>query len=149
MTREEFIKLLIEAFYSVDYSAKTTFTDIPDDSWCYSYVASAEKYGITKGKGNSLFGLGELISRQDMAVMAHRAVSATGRNLEKRQEKLSFSDDNIISTYAVEAIESMQEAGIINGMGDGNFAPFDNANRAQAATIIYKLMAELVGGAQY
>ena len=34
----------------------------------------------------------------------------------------------------------MQQAGVVSGIGDGSFAPLDNANRAQAAVIIYNLI---------
>ena len=37
----------------------------------------------------------------------------------------------------------MQQAGIIRGMETGEFAPLANANRAQAAVILYKLLNEL------
>lgn len=138
ITREEFIKLLIAAFYSVDYSAKTTFTDIPDDSWCYSYVASAEKYGITKGKGNSLFGLGELISRQDMAVMICNYLKSV-MSIEKIDSE-SFTDDANISEYAKESVYALKSMNILSGYQDGSFLPEGSATRAEASRIIYNIM---------
>lgn len=148
ITREEFVKLLAVLLGLKTDDAESCFVDAKENSWYIPYLSAAKKAGIVNGRANNTFGIGECITRQDMAVMAYRAVSVSEKKLEKKQEKIFFSDNDNISTYAIEAIESMQESGIINGMGDGNFAPFDNANRAQAATIIYKIMAELEGGAQ-
>ena len=148
ITREEFVKLLVVLLDLKTDDKESSFVDAKENSWYIPYLTAAKKAGIVNGRADNTFGIGEHITRQDMAVMAYRAVSVSGKSLEKNQEKLSFSDNDSISTYAVEAIENMQQSGIINGMGDGAFAPFDNANRAQAATIIYKIMAELKGGAQ-
>lgn len=148
ITREEFVKLLVVLLDLKTDDKESSFTDAKENSWYIPYLAAAKKAGIVNGRADNTFGIGEHITRQDMAVMAYRAVMASGKSLEKKQEKLSFTDNDDISAYATEAIENMQESGIINGMGDGSFAPFDNANRAQAATIIHKIMAELEGGAQ-
>jgi len=51
-----------------------------------------------------------------------------------------FTDANDIQAWATDAVTAMQKAGIINGMGDGTFAPNANATRAQAAKIIYEIL---------
>ena len=42
----------------------------------------------------------------------------------------------------MEAVSNLKNAGVISGMGDGNFAPFNNANRAEASKIIFNLIYE-------
>jgi len=37
----------------------------------------------------------------------------------------------------------LEKQGIINGMGDGTFAPANNATRAQSAKVIYSMMEVL------
>ena len=43
--------------------------------------------------------------------------------------------------YAKEAVAAMSANGIINGVGDGNFAPGSFATRAQACKIISQLLS--------
>jgi pullulanase len=50
---------------------------------------------------------------------------------------LVFDDANQISDYAATAVQTLANAGIISGVSDTEFAPQDNATRAQAAVILY------------
>ncbi|MBQ7901996.1 MAG: S-layer homology domain-containing protein, partial [Clostridia bacterium] len=51
--------------------------------------------------------------------------------------KNKFSDTENLSAEAAEAITVLSNNRIINGTGDGLFAPYDNMTRAQAAVIIH------------
>ena len=139
VTRAEFIKMLMTAFDLVDKNAKSTFSDVKAGMWYYEAVASAEKLGIVKGKGDGSFGVNEQITRQDMAVMVYRTSLILGMNLKDGSGEVRFVDKGDISAYALEAVAVMQENGIINGIGDNRFAPENNATRAEAAVIIYRL----------
>jgi endo-1,4-beta-xylanase len=66
-----------------------------------------------------------------------------GINVSSTSAAIAFEDSADISEYAKEAVSAIQQAGIINGMPGGRFAPKDTANRAQSAVIIYKLIDEL------
>ncbi|MBP3965813.1 S-layer homology domain-containing protein, partial [Paenibacillus sp. DLE-14] len=48
-----------------------------------------------------------------------------------------------ISAYAQEAVLAVQEAGLMNGLGNGSFAPKGETTRAQAAVTIYRVMNSL------
>lgn len=139
VTREEFAKMLVEAFGFKDEAAATDLADVPEDAWHYKYVASAQKYGIVNGIGNNIFGVGTNITRQDMAVMAYRAAKAANIRIKIINDEESFSDTGEIAEYAKDSVSVMQQLGIINGIGDNMFAPMNNATRAQAARIIYLL----------
>ena len=54
-----------------------------------------------------------------------------------------FTDAGNIANYAKDAISALEKLGILNGMGDGTFAPTANATRAQAAKVIYVMMEVL------
>ena len=82
-----------------------------------------------------MFGAGQSITRQDMAVMVFRALEARDIALNVAQE-ISFEDYNFISDYAKEAIDVLSGAGLINGRGS-DFDPLESANRAEAAKLIY------------
>lgn len=142
VTREEFVKIIVAAFDLADEDAACDFTDVAEDSWSYSYIAAASKLGIVSGDGAN-FNPKAGISRQDMAVIIHRVFEHLG--LEVSGDTLYFDDNAAIAGYAKDAVDALTAAGIINGMGDGTFAPAGTVTRAQAAKVVFGLL-DLVGG---
>lgn len=138
VTREEFVKMMVLAFDMYSETAKAEFIDVPEDAWYYKYVASAVEKGLITGMGDNLFGTGLQISRQDMAVIAHRAAEAAGKNLTNNEQAIDFADVDVIDDYAAESVKLLSNNGIINGI-EGNFRPQDNSTRAQAAVVISRL----------
>ena len=136
ITRAEYCQILIGAIGKSSEYADSSFADVPTDAWFYHAVAVASQYGIVSGYGDGNFGPYDLITRQDMALMTLKAAQVMNKNLVAATES-SFTDADQISDYAQEAVYTLANAGIINGMGDGTFAPIANATRAQAAVIIY------------
>ena len=143
VTREQFIKMIVSMFDLVDQSAQSSFKDISKDAWYYTYVASAEKLGITNGIGNGAFGAGKEITRQEMAAMMYRAMNVLGIKLEA-QNKDTFADIANVPQYAREAVIALQQYGIVSGVGNNKFDPASDSTRAQSATIIYNLFLKVV-----
>jgi len=139
VTREQFAKMLVEALELYDEAATCDFPDMPIDHWAYNYVASAVKAGLITGYVNGEFGTGRNITRQEMAVMVVRGVP----NLPETVPPVDFVDVEDIGDWALDAVIKMQKAGIIGGFPDGTFLPQDNATRAQAARIIFGVLAVL------
>jgi hypothetical protein len=142
ITREEFVKLLVMAIGEQDESIRSNFTDVPAGHWAEGYIARAKKLGIIYGNDKNEFGLNRNISRQDMATIIFRTLTLLGYSV--KGDVVQFSDKDEISSYAVEAVSTLSNLGIINGMGNNCFAPLDVATRAQAAQIIFKMM-EVIG----
>ena len=136
ITREEFVKLVVEAFGLYSSTAETDFDDVGRDAWYYGYVASAVRSGIVQGLDGSLFGSGKNITRQDIAVIIERILRNHGAELA--DSGIMFSDSVDIADYAVNAVAALAKEGIITGMDNNTFAPADNATRAQAAVMIYR-----------
>lgn len=134
VTREEFAKLVVSAFDLADDSFVNNFTDVPAGAWYEKYVCSAAEKGICKGIGDSKFGVGSNITRQDMCVMIYNALQVKGKNLE--MGALDFADSEKIADYAAEAIAALANGGVVSGIGDNQFDPQGLATRAQAAVII-------------
>ena len=139
VTREQFAKMLVSVLHIYDDKASCHFSDIDESHWAYKDVASAVKSGIITGNGDGSFGISRNITRQEMAVMVARASLV----FPEKIHAITFSDQDEIAEWAVEAITKMQRADIINGMPDGSFAPNANATRAQAAKIIFSVLAML------
>ena len=140
ITREEFVKMLTVA-YKLNIENKTDkFTDVNADDWFMPYVAAALENGIVNGVSDDMFGTGQNITRQDLAVMAYNAALKNGVefNTEGVQK---FSDDDKISDYAKTAVYALKSQDIVNGIDGKNFAPQDTATRAEAAKILYALIS--------
>ncbi|MBR5508355.1 MAG: S-layer homology domain-containing protein, partial [Clostridia bacterium] len=137
--REEFVKMIVVALGVYDSKATTDLKDVDSSKWCYQYVASAQKLGLVKGNDKGAFGVGEEITREDMAVIISRALEILGFENDGVNSEI-FADDAQISGYAKDAVYMMKELGLINGMGDGNFAPKSTATRAQTAKMIFEMM---------
>ncbi|MFD0717367.1 S-layer homology domain-containing protein [Paenibacillus sp. GCM10027626] len=141
VTRGQFLKMLIGAFEWEDGSTAADFTDISADDPFYVYAASAQKLGIVNGYKDGTFGPARAITRQDMAVMAYRAMSAAGVNVAERGAA-AFADEGDIQRYAQEAVQTLRALGIVDGTGANRFTPQLNSTRAQAAKMIFALLLE-------
>jgi fibronectin type 3 domain-containing protein len=141
VTRAEFAQLLLGALGLIDDRAASSLSDVEQGAWYYAAVASAEKLGIVKGRTDGSFGVNDTITREEMAVMLARAAALTGAlNNRATGEGMAFIDQNAIAAYAQQAVSDMQQAGLISGFQDGSYQPKAQATRAQAATVIYKLL---------
>lgn len=138
--REEAVKMIINSFGLYDESAKAVFDDLSENEWYYKYIASAKEKNIVNGISESLFGIGNNVTRQDIAVMIYNAAAASGNGFTVK--KTDFSDFDRIADYAKEAVSYLAGGKVINGMTDGSFAPNEFATRAQAAKMIYALIAD-------
>lgn len=139
VTREEFVKIVVEAFGFGTGTAAANFSDVSAQEWYYPYVASATQLGIVGGTGDGFFGTGRAITREEMAAIICRAAEAKGLELKADKEKEDFADNGTISDWARENVYALQQAGIISGMGDGTFAPGQQCTRAEAAKVVYEL----------
>ena len=101
----------------------------------------AASMGIVNGRPDGSFGVNDKVTRQDMAVMSVRLANAINLSLSSDKSYEGFNDDADIADYAKESVETLYKSGIVNGTGDGGFAPQGEANRAQAAKIIYELIS--------
>lgn len=143
VTRAEFAQMLVRALDLApgDASASLPFADVEADAWYAGAAAAAYRAGIVQGKGDGTFGGRECISRQDMAVMTNRALTAAGIDLGAAAEDAAgFADADAIADYAREAIAALGRTGLVKGMPDGSFAPDGTANRAQAAVLVDRLL---------
>ena len=139
VTREQFIKMIVLAFDLHDAKATTDkFIDVSSGTWFRSYVASAVERGIVYGVDEEHFGVGKEITRAEMATILVRAAEAAGKEIPAGST-LEYADNAQIPGYASDSISKLTKAGIMSGVGDNVFAPYDKATRAMAAKVIYML----------
>ena len=140
VTREEMAAMLVRAFVKDAESADISFSDTQEDAWYSDYLEKAVGAGIVQGYDDGRFGVGEYITRQDMVVMITRTMDYAGLSIDAKADGNLFTDDDSIADYAKDAVYKLKYAGIVNGVTVDAFAPNDNANRAQAAKIIFALL---------
>ncbi|MGN0178691.1 MAG: S-layer homology domain-containing protein [Monoglobaceae bacterium] len=140
ITREEFVAMLVRAFAENADTSDVEFTDAREDAWYSEYLGKAISCGIVKGNDDGSFGIGQLITRQDMVVMLNRAAAYAGIIVEADSDETAFADNTDIAEYAKDAVYAMKTARIVNGITAERFAPLDNASRAEAAKVIFGLL---------
>lgn len=138
VTREQFVKIIVNTFGLKGTGAEASFGDIDQNAWYASYINTAVELGIIKGVNDSAFGVGQNISRQDMTLIMYRVAKIVGINISATSGR-TFSDAESIDDYAIEGVTALYQAGIVNGVGEGVFGGQQTATRAQAAKLCYDL----------
>ena len=142
VTRAQFVKMLVSTFGLEAENAQSNLRDVTPGDWYYKYVASAQNFGLVHGYEDGTFRGDGLITRQEMASLAYRAIKVLDIKLAGTAPSAGFKDFGQIDSYARDAVNIMQQADIIKGMGNGLFEPGSTATRAQAAKIVYSLLVK-------
>lgn len=133
VTRAEFVTMISKAM-KLSPGSGSQFNDVTANDWFYAYVYGAANARIVNGVSDTNFAPGNSITRQDAAVMIFRA-SGTENNGNVN----SYSDNAMIADYAQEAVAALSAAGIVEG-NEGKFNPSNMITRAEAATLIYRML---------
>lgn len=136
VTREQFATMLVRAFgFEKNTDNAKTFEDVENGSYYEEAVAILSSMGVVKGQSDTVFGVGQGITRQDLAVMA-----ALATNIDSDNETGEFSDAAEISDYAFDSVVKMKKCGVLSGDENNNFNPKAYATRAEAAKILSVIM---------
>lgn len=142
VTRAEYTVLLARAA-NIDlsaYAGQTSFADVETDIWYTAAIAWANNNNIVNGVGNNLFAPNSLITREEIATITARFCQSLGYAEITGETSLPFTDRGAISDWAKESVSMMTKLGVLTGFSDGSFAPREQATRAQAATIINRVL---------
>lgn len=69
--------------------------------------------------------------------MIYRAIQVTRMVVEDKFDAYRFADEDAVSEYAVEAVNSLYRYGVISGVSETEFSPKAYVNRAMAARVLY------------
>jgi len=138
VTREQAAKIISVAFGFDGNNAGIKFEDADVNAWYYPYISSLYENGIISGISDTHFGVGQGITRQDLAVILYRTMLNKGYNVNT--VKNNFKDFESISDYAKDAVSYVAGAGIISGTESGYFNPHEGATRAQIAKLVYNML---------
>ncbi len=135
--REEFVKMAVMLFDISAISNECEFKDVEDGAWYRTYIIAGVENGIINGISDELFGSGQSVNREQLAVIAYNAAKAVGVQFKDETYYVPFADDENVSDYAKTAVRALAASGVINGKGDNIFAPKDFCTRAEAAKVLY------------
>ena len=133
VTRAQVAQIFYRLLKDNNVKITVNFTDVPDDAWYATAVNTLGSLGIVGGIGDGRFDPNRPITRAEFCVIATRfaKVVSTVEN--------PFSDINAQDWYYT-AVTTAASYDWVTGMGDGTFRPYDVITRAQAATIINRML---------
>ncbi len=114
-----------------------TFDDVGKDIYYAPYIEWARQNNIVGGVGDNKFEPERSVTRQEIAVIVARYLEYKG--LELKLDAMGYTDEASIDTWAKDAVNKVGNAGIITGVGT-EFQPKNDATRAQAATILNRIV---------
>lgn len=140
ITREEiatiFFRLLLDEERNDIFSKTNGFTDIDEARWSNTAISTMENGGFIKGYEDGSFGPDKNITRAEFATIASR--------LDEMTENTSHGFTDISGHWAEKYIADAVAKGWIAGYEDGTFRPEQNITRAEAMTIINRMLNRFV-----
>ena len=139
-TRAQFAQVIYRLAGSPSASGmRTPFTDL-SAGWYQDAVNWCYVNGVVNGTSATTFEPDRSITREEMVAMLYRYA---GGNVSSTAPAMRFTDSASISPYAVPAVAWAVQNQIVNGMGDGTFAPQALSTRAQLATILQRYQQKI------
>ncbi len=127
-----FFRLLKDSVRDANLLTGNTYTDVPDGHWANAAISTMTGLDIVRGYDAAAFGPGDPITRAQFAAICARF--DTG----KSNGEQTFSD--IQGHWAEKYIQRAAELGWIKGFEDGTFRPDTYITRAQAMTMINRVL---------
>ena len=127
-----FFRLLKDSVRDGNLLTSNTYTDVADDYWANTAISTMTGLGIVQGRSADTFDPKAPITRAQFAAICARF--DTGKSSGTQ----SFTD--IKGHWAEKYIERAAELGWIKGFEDGSFRPDTYITRAQAMTMINRVL---------
>ncbi|MDU0200620.1 X2-like carbohydrate binding domain-containing protein [Paenibacillus sp. MAH-36] len=132
ITRAEMAMILSRIAAKPASGSGSEFVDVKPELWSYDAIAQVSRMGLMQGYADGTFRPDQPITRAEMAALAARfAVSPSGSGA-------GFTDTS--GLWAEDAIKAAQAAGYLNGYADGSFGPTHPLTRAEAVTVINRVL---------
>jgi hypothetical protein len=140
LTRGMLVTILYRNAGEPDISDRSNIFSDAGNAYFTDPIIWAVEKGIAKGYGNGKFGPNDNITRQDLAVILVRYASFIGYKLQSVREYSNFEDDAKILGYAIKAVITLYESGVVNGKGGNIFDPYGIATRIEVAAVLRRLL---------
>ncbi len=118
------------------------FEDVPRDSRYFVFIDNANKNGIMIGEGNDQFLPTRPLTRAEAVTVMMRAIGVDDIAPIMPFDS-GFIDDGDIPYWAKPSMYMAKEIGIVKGYEDGSAQPLKHLTRAEAATMLSRLIEHL------
>ncbi|MEK4467331.1 MULTISPECIES: M60 family metallopeptidase [Bacillus] len=113
---------------------RNIFKDVPQGHWAFNAIHDLANEGIIAGYGNGIFGMGDNVTREQVAALIYRTL-----HIEKQDKyENPYGDIDKNSTMFPEEILALTKLGVFQGDDQGNFRPRATLTRAEMAQVITK-----------
>ncbi len=140
VTREEFVKMAVGTILETLSQSESAYTDVDMSAWYAPYVVTAEEIGLTPGISETEFGVGQVISREDVMVVLDRILAEEQIAVDASSVG-AFADQSKISAAALSSVQRVVAAGLIQGDDKNKVNPEAGLTRAEVCAVISRLDA--------
>lgn len=130
-----FFRLLKEEVRDGNLTAENTFADVTDGQWHNKAISTMAKLGVVKGRNAEAFDPNAPITRAEFATICAR--------FDKTQISTGSNFTDISGHWAEKYIERAATLGWIAGYSDGTFRPGNYITRAEAMTMINRVLCRM------
>lgn len=146
LTREQFTSMLANAAGAdlSEYENATVYSDVSTNRWSAPAIEWARANDIASGTGNGKFTPTASITRQEACVMLYKYQIQIMNLPEQSGTVNTYPDRGEVASWADTAVQVMLQEGVMSGVSTKNgilISPKSNASRAQACTLVSKLLA--------
>ena len=144
LTRAMFVQVLYRVAGTPEVTGSNPFMDVMPGQWFRDAVQWAYQNEIVNGMDPAHFAPNKAITREQMATILYHFCDGA---LSGVQADLSaYTDAQTVSSYAQAPMAWAVGQGLINGVSNTTLAPKNLATRAQAATILMRLVSLMEQG---
>lgn len=137
--------MVVTMLYRLEGEPRVTgssgFDDVASGAWYADAVTWAAENGIVNGVSDAEFAPNDNITREQLAAILYRYAEHNDYDVSGRDDLSEFTDRDIISGYALDAMRWAVDEGLITGVTDTTIEPLGTATRAQAATMFMRFMS--------
>ena len=130
-----FFRLLKEEVRDGNLTTENTFADVTDGQWHNKAISTMAKLGAVKGRNAEAFDPDAPITRAEFATICAR--------FDKTQISTNSNFTDISGHWAEKYIERAAALGWIAGYSDGTFRPSNYITRAEAMTMINRVLCRM------
>ena len=130
-----FFRLLKDDVRDDNLTANSVFTDVAFGKWYNKSISTMAKIGIVKGRTANAFAPNAPITRAEFAAICSR--------FDRSNVEIKSDFNDISGHWAEKEIRRAASLGWIKGYADGSFKPDQNITRAEAASMINRMLHRL------
>ena len=124
----------------VTKESSTSYSDVEADRWSSSAIKLVSAAGVMEGTSKTAFTPSKTMDREQFVASAASLAKKLNLSTPVKTEKVTFKDEASISSAYLADIQYMAQRGIVASGATENFNPKQPVTRAQAATILNRML---------